>query len=490
VTTSPSNGSDANPWIEKHRDAIIRGLSRLIQFPTVSGSEDPAEQRLFEVSVRGAQRWLVREADSLGMRTRSHGRRGLVIEAGQGRECIGVPLHLDVVPPGEGWRHPPFSGAVVDNQIWGRGAQDNKGPLMAMFHALAALVDSGRPFRRRVALLLGCGEEVMAWDDVEFLRDHEGAPTFSIVPDCRFPIVVGEKGYITVQLDAALTQSASSAVSLRSLASGDRPNIVPDAAEAMLDLSESAPSMDDVHSAAEAFDRAHADATIEITWPENSDRTCCVVTRGRRAHASSPQAGRNALVDLLAFLVEAFGDKLDHSTLSLLRHLHADSADVLGAGWGIKSEHDVMGATTACLSVMQIESGCVRALLNVRPVWGLSCDEVLTRMRARVAEWDGVSVKVAKPMRSFEPYLADTDAVAENLEALEAAWRSVTGTEPERLSMAGTTYAKVFPRSLGFGPCWSEQDEALFHQIDERTTIEAHLRNVRLYAQALSRLAQ
>ena len=48
--------------------------------------------------------------------------------------------HSDVVPPGEAasWRHPPFSGAVEDGMIWGRGACDMKGGVAA---AVAAALD-------------------------------------------------------------------------------------------------------------------------------------------------------------------------------------------------------------------------------------------------------------------------------------------------------------------------------------------------------------
>ncbi len=48
--------------------------------------------------------------------------------------------HVDVVPPGDAssWRHPPFSGAVEDGMIWGRGACDMKGGVAA---AVAAALD-------------------------------------------------------------------------------------------------------------------------------------------------------------------------------------------------------------------------------------------------------------------------------------------------------------------------------------------------------------
>ena len=34
--------------------------------------------------------------------------------------------HLDVVPTGEGWTHPPFAAELADGVIWGRGAADSR----------------------------------------------------------------------------------------------------------------------------------------------------------------------------------------------------------------------------------------------------------------------------------------------------------------------------------------------------------------------------
>ncbi|HEY5167014.1 MAG TPA: succinyl-diaminopimelate desuccinylase [Pseudolabrys sp.] len=48
--------------------------------------------------------------------------------------------HTDVVPPGDekAWKHPPFSGAVANGQLYGRGAVDMKGGIAC---AMAAVLD-------------------------------------------------------------------------------------------------------------------------------------------------------------------------------------------------------------------------------------------------------------------------------------------------------------------------------------------------------------
>ena len=42
--------------------------------------------------------------------------------------------HLDVVPVGEGWNHPPFSAYEDENgRIFARGILDNKGPTSLVY---------------------------------------------------------------------------------------------------------------------------------------------------------------------------------------------------------------------------------------------------------------------------------------------------------------------------------------------------------------------
>jgi len=67
--------------------------------------------------------------------------------------------HMDVVSPGPGWTVPPFSGAVRDGRLWGRGALDDKSLGIA---ELAAFVDLKRrrvPIERDVIYLAVPDEE-------------------------------------------------------------------------------------------------------------------------------------------------------------------------------------------------------------------------------------------------------------------------------------------------------------------------------------------
>jgi carboxypeptidase PM20D1 len=72
--------------------------------------------------------------------------------------------HQDVVPVNPGtdadWTHGPFGGVVADGYIWGRGAMDDKGSLIAILEAGDALAKSGWTPKRTVIFAFGHDEEV------------------------------------------------------------------------------------------------------------------------------------------------------------------------------------------------------------------------------------------------------------------------------------------------------------------------------------------
>jgi len=60
--------------------------------------------------------------------------------------------HFDVVPPGTGWTKDPFSPAVDDGKLYGRGTSDMKSGIAAMIMAAKALVEAGVKLRGELAI--------------------------------------------------------------------------------------------------------------------------------------------------------------------------------------------------------------------------------------------------------------------------------------------------------------------------------------------------
>ena len=69
--------------------------------------------------------------------------------------------HTDVVPPGpeSEWSVPPFSGEIIDNKIYGRGAADMKGGLACFISALKEFLCEYKDPSFNIMVLLNSNEE-------------------------------------------------------------------------------------------------------------------------------------------------------------------------------------------------------------------------------------------------------------------------------------------------------------------------------------------
>jgi succinyl-diaminopimelate desuccinylase len=69
--------------------------------------------------------------------------------------------HTDVVPPGDSsaWKHPPFSAAIDNGRMYGRGAVDMKGGIACFVAALARHIESKGAPKGSVSLLITGDEE-------------------------------------------------------------------------------------------------------------------------------------------------------------------------------------------------------------------------------------------------------------------------------------------------------------------------------------------
>lgn len=129
--------------------------------------------------------------------------------------------HQDVVPitPGteRDWKKDPFSGDLADGAVWGRGAIDDKGNLIALFEAMEALATRGFKPKRTIYVVSGHDEEVGgngARAAAQMLEKRgiralftldEGSIIVKDPPLIGKPTIligVAEKGYATIKVTA------------------------------------------------------------------------------------------------------------------------------------------------------------------------------------------------------------------------------------------------------------------------------------------------
>ncbi|MEE4672722.1 M20/M25/M40 family metallo-hydrolase [Pseudomonas alliivorans] len=126
--------------------------------------------------------------------------------------------HSDVVPTNDiaKWQRPPFSGDIDEGYIHGRGAIDNKGPLVAMLDAFDSLLLQGCRFNKRIIIAIGHDEEVGGEEGAAFVSTYlkecgyeidnvvdEGTPIFTDFLSSETPVglvSVAEKGFLNIKI--------------------------------------------------------------------------------------------------------------------------------------------------------------------------------------------------------------------------------------------------------------------------------------------------
>jgi succinyl-diaminopimelate desuccinylase len=150
-------------WIDAHFDEEVRFLQELIRVPTDTppGNNAPHAQRTAELLQDfgfAAEQHPVPEAEVRAAGLQSITNLLVRRRYGEGRTVL-LNAHGDVVPPGEGWEHDPYGGAVEDGKIFGRAAAVSKSDFASYTFAVRALEAVAKPSRGSVELLFTYDEE-------------------------------------------------------------------------------------------------------------------------------------------------------------------------------------------------------------------------------------------------------------------------------------------------------------------------------------------
>ena len=94
------------------------------------------------------------------------------IKGKQAGDALMLLNHIDVVPPVGKWDRPPFSGSVMINQVYGRGAADMKGVAICELQAFLDIAKSGRVPEHDLIFLAVADEERGGALGTQWLLDH------------------------------------------------------------------------------------------------------------------------------------------------------------------------------------------------------------------------------------------------------------------------------------------------------------------------------
>jgi len=133
---------------------------------------------------------------------------------------IALNAHGDVVPPGEGWTHPPYEGVIEKGRMYGRGVAVSKSDFATYAFALRALEALGRPLAGTVELHFTYDEEYGGLLGPGYLlRRGATKPDLAICAGFSYAVVTAHNGCLQLEVTvhgtsahAALPQSGHDAL--------------------------------------------------------------------------------------------------------------------------------------------------------------------------------------------------------------------------------------------------------------------------------------
>jgi len=166
---------DSRELIELTRDLV---KINTVWDPVAGTNEEPA--------VRHIADWAARKGFQVELNTVAPGRLNAILtwSAGSGDRVLMFEGHTDVVTPGNMnvWNYEPFGAQIVDDRMYGRGANDTKGNLAAMLIAMAALKNSGVKLNGAIIGGVLCDEEGDMLGVQDFIRrGHADTVTGAVI---------------------------------------------------------------------------------------------------------------------------------------------------------------------------------------------------------------------------------------------------------------------------------------------------------------------
>lgn len=461
-----------NKYIENHKNEIIQKTQELIQIPSViSVSTNPLKP--FGESINHALEYMLQLGKSLGFRTKNMDGYCGYIEFGEGKELIGIIGHLDVVPEGDNWTYPPFSGTIADNKIYGRGSIDDKGPVISSLYAMKAVADNYQ-LHKRVRLILGLNEE-NDWKCINYYKKHEESPSIGFSPDADFPCIYSEKSILTAYLKMDYSDFLDKDIIIKDINTyGNAINVVPKICSVIIRINSQKIEMNDF---IQKIKDKVKQSNFEIDIYKIDNQELKLTSYGIPSHAAHPELGVNAISQLIVILSQIFNlyqikiELLDFFTNYINTQYHGENLEI--------DFQDESGRLTLNVGNFYLKNNRLQIGLNLRIPITTNMIDIGTSFIKHTSSYLNVDFDTI----SYQPalYIPKENKLVKTLCQI---YNEETNSNLEPIAIGGATYARAFDNCISFGANFPD-DKDMCHQTDEFISIDKLLLSCKIYAKAI-----
>ena len=471
-------------YINTQKQNIISSVCDLITYPSIS-METNNPNYPFGKYCAESLKYFLRLANSLGFKTKNVDGYCGWAEFGSGDTLIGIVGHLDVVPAIEDdWKFSPFTATINKNRIYGRGAIDDKGPVIASLYAMKAVMDyykdNNLNLNKRVRLIVGLNEE-KDWKCINYYKDHEEIPSIGFSPDSDFPCIYAEKSVLSLLLkdDMPASKPPFSFSKLVKKApiirfkeidcANNAINVVPKFCSALLEI-DTINIQDLIIFLKQRIDFYN----YEIDLYKLDEHTLKITSHGKSAHSAHPELGINAISKLLILLNDLFIQYKVNYPL-IYKYCKFIGDDYLGTRLGINVK-DESGNLTLNTSQFFIKDNKLHIGINLRIPVKYSIDSIIGKFEYIFSK---NCINVVGKTEAL--YIDKNNKLVKELCSI---FNETCGTTFEPLAIGGATYARAFPNFISFGMNFP-RDKDMCHQVDEFIEIDKLILSTNIYAKSI-----
>lgn len=465
-----------NNIIENLKNDIIRSTQELIKIPSVYEKSND-EKIPFGKNINSALEYMLNLGKQLGFRTKNVDGYCGYIEFGDGNEIVGIIGHLDVVPEGEDWTYPPFSGTIKDGKIYGRGAIDDKGPVIASIYAMKAIMDNYK-LNKRVRLILGLNEE-NDWKCINYYKKHEEPPTIGFSPDADFPCIYAEKSILSSYITENL-ENQKSFIKIKEInCNNNALNVVPKFCSLILEIDE---NKIEISELIQLLKKLIKENNYEIDIYKLSNIEIKLTSYGLQAHAAHPDMGINAISRLLTILSLIY--KIYNCNLELLDFFGKYiNTEYNGKSLGISCT-DETGSLTLNVANLSIKNNIFKLGMNLRIPVNTPISFIEDNFKILCSNYNNLNYETHSSENSL--YVPKHDKLVTTLCKI---FNEETNSNEKPIAIGGGTYARAFNNCISFGPNFPGHED-MCHKTDEYIEIKNLILACKIYAKAIIELGK
>ena len=461
--------------IDNLKDEIIKETCNLINFPSVS--EETSDPNMpFGKHAKDALEYALDLGQKLGFRTKNIDGYCGYIEFGEGEKLVGIIGHLDVVPSGDGWLTPPFEATIKDGNIYGRGAIDDKGPVVASLYAMKAIKDNIK-INSRVRLILGINEE-KSWNCIRHYNEIEEAPTIGFSPDADFPCIYAEKGIATVYIKDNYQKYSNLPIIIKEIdCNNNAINVVPKYCKVILSIDTSRIDLNEITT---FLNNEIKKLNFDITYSVNNSNIE-LISNGVQAHSAHPDLGINAISRMIILLNRIF--KNFNCPISILDFFE----NYIGTEFNGKSLDinfsDESGNLTLNVGKFSFYDNFLQIGINLRIPVNTPIEKV-TDSISEICNKHSLETVVSGIQQPL--YVPKDDPLVKTLCNI---FNKRTHSNYEPIAIGGGTYARAFKNCVSFGANFPG-DTDMCHQANEFINIDQLILACKIYADAIYELSR